>query len=147
MKNLRNLVAILLVASAACAQTVQMRGVASVDTIPKTTYAAYFYVYGEADLFRVVFLKSAESDVEVVPYSVQIYEGRSTFDDAMAFMQKGRGYKNVEVREVTFKGKTIGYLLTYPPYTGIFSRASVEANVYELGGKIYFAILESFPRD
>ncbi len=147
MKNLRNLVVMLLMTSAACAQTVQMRGVERVDTIPKTTYVAYFYVYGEADLFRVVFLKSAESDVDVVPYSVQINEGRATFEDAMAFMQRGRGYRNVEVREVAYRGKTIGYLLTYPPYTGIFSRASVEAQVYERGGKIYFGVLESFPRD
>ena len=147
MKNLRNLMVILLVTSAGCAQTVQMQDVERVDSIPKTTYTAYFYAYGEADLFRAVLLKFPESDAEIVPYSVQIYQATSTFEDAMAFMHKGKGYKNVDVREVTHRGKTIGYLLTYRTYTGIFSRGSVEVQVYERGGKIYFGVRERFPTD
>jgi len=147
MKNLRNLMVILLVTSAGCAQTVQIQGIERGDSIPKTTYTAYFYAYGEADLFRAALLKLPESDAEIVPYSVQIYQATSTFEDAMAFMQKGRGYKNVDVREVTYRGKAIGYLLTYRAYTGLFSRGSVEAQVYERGGKIYFGVLESFPGD
>ncbi len=146
MKNLRNLMVVLLVISAGCAQTVQMQGVERADSIPKTTtYTAYFYAYGDADVFRAVLLKFPGGNEEIVPYSVQIYEAPSTFEDAMAFMQKGKGYRKVDVREVTYRGKAIGYLLTYPMYTGIFSRASVEVQVYERGGKIYFGVLESFP--
>lgn len=125
---------------AGCAQTVTTYGVGSIDTIPITTYTLYAYSAGPSGLNRAVLLKHPESTVEVVPYSAQISTLQGTPADAIHFMDRSRSYKHIPVIGVSHNGKPIGYLLG--PAQHIFSRDSIEINLFERGGKIYFSVFE-----
>lgn len=122
---------------AGCMQAIHMQAILRTDSIPNMTYEVYVFSMGEAERFRAAFLKSPESDVEVVAASSQIRQARGTFEDAMNFMRSGAGYKDVDVQSVTYNGKIIGYLLTQSVVPGL-SRQKVAVSVYERGGKIYF---------
>ena len=100
-------------------------------------YVVYAFSTGEAERFRVAFLKSPESDVEVVALSSKMGQGRGTFEDAMKFVRSGAGYRDVDVQSVTYNGKIIGYLLTQSAVSGL-QRQRLAVDVYERGGKIYF---------
>lgn len=101
------------------------------------TYVMYVFSTGETERFRAAFLKSPESDVEVVAASSQIIEARGSFEDGMKFMRGGAGYRDVDVQSVTYNGKIIGYLLTQSVVSAL-QRQRLSVNVYERGGRIYF---------
>jgi hypothetical protein len=108
--------------------------------MPKIEYTAYFYSSGVGEGLRAVFLKSPDSDIEIIPYSVQITTGKATLEEALKFMEKGRYYRNIDSHGIAYKGKLIGYLFTYR-YSS-FSRDSIEINLFDRGGKVYFSVLE-----
>jgi hypothetical protein len=122
-----------------------MEDVRMIDAIPKVSYITYVYSSGSDNKYRAVFLKSPESDLEVVPFSSNIMMTKGSFDDAMTFMRHGAGYRNVDVQSVLYKGKTIGYLLTQPRY--VLGKEEIEPELYERAGKIYFSVSERFYDD
>ena len=139
MKKFTTLFFIFLSVSAGCTQAIKTETVEEIGSIPKLTYTAYLYSSGAGERYRAVFLKNPESAGEVVPASSQIVQTAATFDDAMAFMQRGV-YKKVNVQSVQYLGKPVGYLLTHivPP----LRKEYLEVNVYSKGGKIYFSAWE-----
>lgn len=122
---------------AGCMQAMQMQNIQRTDSIPDVTYAVYVYSAGAAERFRAAFLKSPESDVEVVAASSKIKQVSARFEDAMKFMQSGAGYIDVDVRSVTYNGKIIGYLLTQSVESAL-QRQMISVDLYGRGGKIYF---------
>jgi hypothetical protein len=129
-----------LAALAGCVQTVTTYNIDDYKTVPKVVYTAYLYSSGIGERLRAVFLKTPETDVKIVPYSRQITTAKVTFDDALTFMEKVGDYRNISIQGVKYKERTIGYLLTF---TRPFSpRESIEADVYERDGKIYFSVTE-----
>ena len=121
--------------AAGCTQAIQLQPLERIDVIPKQTYVSYTFSIGENERYRAVFLKSPESDREVVA-STQIRTGSGTFEDALNFMRRGVGYREVDIHLVTYNGKTLGYLLTQSvPALG---KPKVRTSIYERGGKIYF---------
>ncbi len=129
----------------ACAQSINIVGVESIDSIPKATYKTYTYVAPSAPQLRAVFLESPDSNVEIVPYSVQITSTASTPDEALAWLEKGPGFKRISFYRVDFRGKTIGYLLL--PERHSFARRYIEVNLYERGGRIFFVPSEQGVND
>lgn len=125
---------------AGCVQTVTTYNIDDYKTVPKVVYTAYLYSSGIGERLRAVFLKSPETDVEIVPYSRQITTAKVTFDDALTFMEKAGDFKNVSIQGVKYKEKTIGYLLTFA--RPLSPRESIEVDVHERNGKIYFAVKE-----
>lgn len=126
---------------AACGHTLSTSRIKSIESIPKTTYEAYVYSSGIGGKMRAVFLKSPETDVEIIPYSVDISKVTATIDQSFEFMRRGSISKKVNVEGVLFQGKMIGYLLTHWRHS--FQRAYIEAQLYERKGKIFFTIWES----
>ena len=55
-------------------------------------------------------------------------------------MEKVGDFRNISIQGVKYKEKTIGYLLTFA--RPLSPRESIEADVYERDGKIYFAVKE-----
>ncbi|MBI5633564.1 MAG: hypothetical protein HZA15_08820 [Nitrospirae bacterium] len=125
---------------AGCAQTVTTYGLDSIDTVPKTTYTLYEYSSGPSGRYRAVLLKLSESTVEVVPYSLQISTLQGTLYDALHFMGSDNYHKYMPVFGVRYNGRTVGYLLG--PVRHTFSRDSIETNLFEREGKIYFSVFE-----
>lgn len=125
---------------AGCVQAINTYGVGDFNAIPKVEYTAYQYSSGAGEGLRAVFLKSPDSDVDIIPYSIQITTGKATPEEARKFMEKGSHFRNIEYQGVTYKGKPIGYLFTYGYHS--FSRDSIEINLFERGGKVYFSVWE-----
>lgn len=140
MRRLRVICVLSLIALAGCVQAVSTYNIDDFKTVPKVVYTAYLYSSGIGERLRAVFLKSPETDVEIVPYSRQITTAKVTFDDALTFMEKAGDFKNISMQGVKYKEKTIGYLLTFT--MPLSPRESIEADVYERDGKIYFAVKE-----
>lgn len=129
-----------LTAIAGCVQTVTTYNIDDYKTVPKVVYTAYLYSSGIGERLRAVFLKTPETDVEIVPYSRQITTAKVTFSDALTFMEKVGDFRNISIQGVKYKEKTIGYLLTFERHASM--RESIEVNLYERNGKIYFAVSE-----
>ena len=85
-------------------------------------------------------MKNPDSDVEIVPYSVQITDASGTVDEALAFIKRGEGFKRMTFQRVDFNGKTVGYLLMTERHA--FARKYIEVTFFERGGKIYFSQAE-----
>jgi hypothetical protein len=100
----------------------------------------YQYSSGAGERIRAVLLKNPESDVEIVPYSTQITTAKGTMEDAYRFVHRGNIFRHTSMLGVSYKGKTIGYLIT--PQRHIFRRDEIEVNLFERGGKIYFSVYE-----
>ena len=131
---------------AGCAvRTVSTHSLGSIDLPPATIYTMYQYSSGAGGHLRAVFLKHPESDVEIVPYSVQIDEKKGTLEDAYRFMDKGYFFKNTSVLGVSYKGKTIGYLMENRQH--IFSRDEIRVDLFERHGKVYFSVTERLYSD
>jgi hypothetical protein len=127
---------------AGCARTVPVStySLGSIDSPPATTYTMYQYSSGSGERLRAVLLKHPESNVEIVPYSVQIVETKGSLEDAYRFMDRGNLFKHTSVLGVTYQGKTIGYLMEHRRHT--FSRDSIETDFFERDGKVYFSVIE-----
>ena len=138
MKDVKLLFIIPLLFLAGCMQSINMNGIGDINSISNIEYTGYFYTAGTGERLRAVFLKNPESNVEIVPYSVQITTAVSTLDQARSFMEKTGIYDNINYQSVVYKGKTIGYLLT-PGYHS-FARESIEISLYERGDKVYFTV-------
>jgi len=139
MKNL-SVIFLTLIILAGCVQAVSTYDIDDYKAVPKGVYTAYLYSSGIGEKLRAVFLKSPDADVEVVPYSRQIITAKVTFSDALTFMEKATEFRNISIQGVKYKEKTIGYLLTIQKHAAM--RESIEADVYERNGKIYFAVTE-----
>lgn len=137
MKMMRIVLLLVLPSAIACAQAVRTAGIATIDSIPRATYMMYSYVAPTTPQLRAVFLKSPDAGVEVVPYSVQITTSTGTAEDALAFLERGAGFRRTSFQRVEFRGKTIGYLLV--PERHSFARRYIEVNFYERDGKIYLS--------
>ncbi|MGE5239671.1 MAG: hypothetical protein ACM3ON_12815 [Chloroflexota bacterium] len=135
----------LLLLTAACAPTVTVSGIESIASIPKDTYFMYLYSGGQGGWTRVAFLKSLDAGVDVIPYSPQIAQSTGTFAEALAFMRGGSGYRDITTRQVNFRGKRIGYLLTFDLPS--LKKEDVEVNLYERAGKVHFSVREVIDSD
>ena len=140
MRRLSIIAVLSLAMLAGCVQAVSTYTIDDFKTIPKVVYTAYLYSSGIGERLRAVFLKTPETDVEIVPYSRQITTAKVTFSDALTFMEKVGDFRNISIQGVKYKEKTIGYLLTFA--RPLSPRESIEADVYERDGKIYFAVKE-----
>lgn len=140
MRRLSIICVLSLIVLAGCMQAVSTYNIDDYKTVPKVVYTAYLYSSGIGERLRAVFLKSPETDVEIVPYSRQITTAKVTFSDALTFMEKAGDFKNISIQGVKYKEKTIGYLLTFT--RPLSPRESIEADVYERDGKIYFSVRE-----
>ncbi len=137
MNHIRILCFFIFLFPAGCIQSIQMQTIQRTNSIPDLNYQIYVFSTGATERFRAAFLKSPETDVEVVAASSKIRVVRGTFEDGMNFMQSGAGYRDVDVQSVTYKGKIIGYLLTQSVVPALQTQR-VTVNVYQRGGKIYF---------
>jgi hypothetical protein len=126
-----------------CVNKVGTVSLGRVDSVPNINYDAYLYAGAPMDSFRAVFLRRPESKIEVVPFSVQISKTKGTLDDAMIFMSGRKFYRRVMVRSVSFNGELVGYLLTHPKHYGPYYIGSIEANIFERNGKVYFDVDEN----
>lgn len=140
MKCSKLLLITVLAVLAGCIQAIDMYSIRDIDSIPQMEYTAYLYSSGEGEVLRAVFLKNPDSGIEVVPYSIQIATAKGTPADALKFMERGSSAGQIECQGVTYKGKPIGYLLTRRYYG--FSSESIEINLYEREGKVYFSVSE-----
>lgn len=140
MRRLSVICVLSLIVLAGCVQAVSTYNIDDYKTVPKVVYTAYLYSSGIGERLRAVFLKTPETDVEIVPYSRQITTEKVTFSDALTFMEKVGDFKNISIEGVKYKEKTIGYLLTFA--RPLSPRESIEADVYERNGKIYFSVRE-----
>ena len=80
----------------------------------------------------------------VASNSAQITPATGTLNDALNFMSPGISYKRIEINSVSYKGEKIGYILTYPQYHGPYYKGSVNVNLLERGGKVFFSVDENF---
>lgn len=140
MRRLSVIAVLSLTVLAGCVQTVTTYNIDDYKTVPKVVYTAYLYSSGIGERLRAVFLKTPETDVEIVPYSRQITTAKVTFSDALTFMEKVGDFRNISIEGVKHKERTIGYLLTFA--RPLSPREFIEAEVYERDGKIYFAVKE-----
>ncbi len=124
----------------ACAQTVSTFGLGSNDAMPKSIYTQYQYSSGEGGRLRAVLLKDPASDVEIIPYSVQIVTVQGSLDDAYNFLYRGTSHKRINMLGVRYHEKTIGYLMV--PERNIFTREEIDVSIYEKNGKVYFSVYE-----
>jgi len=140
MKILKAFFLLTLLVFAGCVQAVSTYNIDDYKAVPKGVYTAYLYSSGIGEKLRAVFLKRPDADVEVVPYSRQIITAKVTFSDALTFMEKAGEFRNISIQGVKYKEKTIGYLLSFQRHASM--RESIEVNLYERNGKIYFAVTE-----
>lgn len=124
-----------------CAQSITKHRLGNYDHIPKTELDTYLYRFPAGGIFRKAFLRSPDTDVEIVPYSADIIQTRGTFDHAMEFVLTGRGHLITYVDEVKYNGVLIGYLIQRSK--GLFDRVEIDLRFYEKDGKVYILIWES----
>ena len=98
---------------AGCTPAIQTRGEEDISSIPASGYTAYFYSSGSGESLRTAFLKSPGSAIEIVPDPDQTIKSPATLNDALSFMEKGGGNRDVAIQEVDYNGNRIGYLITY----------------------------------
>ncbi len=142
MHDARIYIFLLLIISAGCAASVSSIRLEDVDVLPQKTFETYSYSAGIGETFRTVLLKDPDSPVIIVPYSVQIRKTVGTFDEAMLFMSRGKPYKGVHVQRVMYLGEKIGYLLVQPRRYGPYHIGSIDVQLFERDGKIYFDVDE-----
>jgi len=124
----------------ACAQTVSTYSLGGSDSLSKSMYTQYQYSSGAGGRLRAVLLKNPESDIEIIPYSVQIESAKGSLDDAYHFLDRGGNHRHISVLGVRYQEKTIGYLMVPDKY--MFSRDEIEIILYEKNGKVYFSVFE-----
>ena len=105
MRRLSVICVLSLVVLAGCVQAVSTYTIDDFKTVPKVVYTAYLYSSGIGERLRAVFLKSPETDVEIVPYSRQITTAKVTFSDALTFMEKVGDFKNISIQGVKIQRK------------------------------------------
>jgi hypothetical protein len=147
MKIATPLFSLFLIVSTGCAQVIQTQRVERYETLEGKIYITYLYSSGPAERFRAVLLKDPDSDIDIVPFSVQISKVSRSFKDALSFMQGSRFYKRIDVKRVSYQGRPIGYLITQPTRHGPYSAGSIEVNLFYRDGKVFFAVDEDISYD
>jgi hypothetical protein len=145
MKNIMILLFLILLVLAGCTRTIQVQGVEKIEGISNLNYVTYLYSSGPGERFRAAFLKDPSSDLDVIASSIQIRKTTGTVEDAIGFMQRGQGYKRVDIQSVSYNNKHVGYLITQPAFA--LAREYIEVNLFERGGKIYFSVRENYYND
>lgn len=145
MKHLKRIVALLFLTALGCAPSVNLYSIDNIRAIPEDTYTGYFFSAGEGERLRVVLLKSRESDVEIVPQSVQIIRKDTSLEDAIFFMRERGIYRNVEVQEVRFEGRLIGYLLSHSVF--LLSKRWIDVSLLMQNGKLYYSVRDIIKAD
>lgn len=136
---------VMMLLASGCAQTVTTFKVETIDKGAKGPYLLYLYSGGPGGWTRAAMLKALDVKVEIVPYAPEIVESMGTFAEAMTFMKEGKGYREIVTHGVTYKGRQIGFLLTYAVYS--YQKEPIEVDLYERGGKIHFSVREIIPSD
>ncbi|HTZ16838.1 MAG TPA: hypothetical protein VMB78_00200 [Dissulfurispiraceae bacterium] len=136
------LVAVLI---AGCAQNIRSHDVRSTEEIPAISYEAYLFVAGISERSRVAFLRHPDADMDIEPASPEIISTTITYPAAMTFMQMKKGMRSISTEVITYKGKPLGYLISYNQ--GGTNYEFVETNFTERGGKIYFSARENTSAD
>src|SRR4030065_1015703 len=113
MKHSKLIFLVIVIVLAGCTQSINTYSVGDITAMPKIEYTAYFYSSGIGEGLRAAFLKSPDSDIDVIPYSIQITTGKATPEEVLRFMEKGKHYRNIDYQGITYKDKLIGYLFTY----------------------------------
>jgi hypothetical protein len=145
MKKLLILLTLLLVAG--CAQNLSFNSMENHKRTPNLSYEAYYYMDGQMDASRAVFLRYPGAPIEIESESSQITSTTSTFVQAEAFMNEVRGLRKVEIRYVTYKNKPLGYLFSYNDDIPAPTERKVFVELYEGGGKIHFKAWEKLDQD
>ncbi len=136
MKSLKVLFLALLL-GAGCAQVMSTATLDSMSSVPEAAYTAYMFRSDAGEKLRVIFLRSPDSDVEVVPYSLQIATAKSTAQEALVFLEAEKPDYTLSIKSVHFNGKIVGYLLTSAQRS---AAQFTEISLFARGGKIYFSI-------
>jgi hypothetical protein len=130
---------------AGCAQNIRSHELDSAETMPSISYEAYLFVAGISERSRAVFLRHPDAEMMIEPASHEIFSTTATYAEAMTFMRMKRGMRLINTEVITYKGKPLGYLLTYdrPGINAEF----IDTNLTERGGKIYFSARENTKAD
>lgn len=148
---LQGVLIILLIFSIGCAKTVSLIPQGSGENIPPHTYRGYWYASGMGDYNRAVFLVRPDSSVEVIPYTNGILMESGSPSSALSFMQEKRAERSIVVSGVRYQDKIIGYLFTYGGGGSLISSSvaftTLEVNIFERGGSIYFSVTENIRHD
>lgn len=124
---------------AACAPSVEIRPVTAGALELDRTYDAYLYAGGLRQGLRSALLVEPGSPVEVVSRTPGVVRARVNAGDAVAFVGKGR--KGVEIKRVSYRGETAGYLVSQRrPY--LVGRYVLDEYVFVRGGKLHFSVIE-----
>ncbi len=126
-----------------CAQSISMRPVKNTDSIERISFTTYLYSSGHGERMRVVFLKSPETNILVVPTASQVRITTGRLDEAMSFMRKTASQRDISIEEVKYMDKVIGYLIKYVEHSS-YSRDWLDISFTESDGKIYLSIIERF---
>ena len=130
---------------AGCSQNIRFHTLKSTETIPAISYEAYLFAAGISERSRAVFLRHPQADMDIEPASPEITSTTITYPAAMNFMQMKRGMRTISTEVVMYKGKILGYLLSYDQAGTNFE--IVETGLTERGGKIYFSARENNKAD
>ncbi len=128
-----------------CAQNIRSHDLGKAETIPAMSYEAYMFAAGISERSRAVFLRHPDAEMAVEPASPEIISTTATYGEAMTFMKMKRGMRSITTEVVTYKGKPLGYLITYDQPGVNFE--IIETNLTERGGKIYFSARENSKAD
>jgi hypothetical protein len=128
---------------AGCTQNIQRVEPSAGFRVPSITYQAYFFGEGQGNKSRAVFLKLPDVQVEIVFAPQQITETTATYGDALTYMYEEKGLRRVDTEIVNYKGKLLGYLLTYDHApTKATTVIEIQVEFYERNGKIHFIARE-----
>jgi hypothetical protein len=144
MKTTNIFVCLCVLVLAGCVPSIQLQHVESFGSIPDIPLTTYQYSGGPSEMFRAVVLKDPESSVEIIPFSLQFIATKGTFNDALAFMAKGKYRHRIIVQDIIYKGETIGYLLAQPKSYGPVYMGTTEINLFERRGRIFVTVDEQF---
>jgi len=124
---------------AACATSIVMGPVPARELREDETFDAYLFAGGLRQSLRAVFLIDPESPAEVVSRTPGVIRGRVKAGSALEFV--GGDQARVDVRRVSYQGKTAGYLITQRrPYP--VGRYELDTRVSVSQGKLLFSVSE-----
>ena len=101
MKHSKLIFLVIVIVLAGCTQSINTYSVGDITAMPKIEYTAYFYSSGIGEGLRAIFLKSPDSDVDIIPYSIQITTGKATPEEALEFMGKDSFYRTLTYQVIT----------------------------------------------
>jgi uncharacterized lipoprotein YajG len=121
---------------AGCAQTLSTRNLYNTESIPSTSFQAYFFAAGSSNRARAVFLKKPDTVVMVESDSPEIANTTASYAEAMSFMRATKGDRTIFTQVVSYKDTPIGYLLSYDQ--GGYNSEPINISLTERNGIVYF---------